>query len=98
MVVVPARGSGTATLLPRAGVEPDVRFTTADTSTASAMVGAGVGVCLTTELTGRRSDPNVVVVPVECDERFEFGVGHRGKKNLSPAARELIATLQRVHG
>lgn len=96
--IVPARGSGTADLVRRAGIMPDVRFTTADTETARAMVAAGVGVCLTVGLTGQPATPGVTVVPVECEERFEFGVCHRGERGLTPAARELIATLQRVHG
>ena len=60
----PGRGTDTALLMAEEGVEPDVRFSTADIETAKAMVGAGIGICLTIDLAGPVEAFGAVMVPM----------------------------------
>lgn len=91
----PGRGTDTAHLMAAEGVEPDVRFSTADIETAKAMVGAGIGICLTIDLAGSVDEFGAVMVPMAGIEPFRFGVVHRGESGLSAATlafvRELVA-------
>lgn len=93
----PGRGTDTAHLMAAEGVEPDVRFSTADIETAKAMVGAGIGICLTIELAGPMGDSGAVMVPVEGVEPFRFGVVHRGEGSLSAATLAFVQELVSAH-
>lgn len=95
--ISPGRGTDTARLLAREGIEQDVRFTTGDFETAKAMVGAGIGCCLTIDLVGPVEGTGAVVVPMEGIRPFRFGITHRDLQGLSGAARALVEELER-HG
>ena len=89
----PGRGTDTALLMAEEGVEPDVRFSTADIETAKAMVGAGIGICLTIDLAGPVEAFGAVMVPMAAIDPFRFGVVHRGEGSLSAATTALVEEL-----
>ena len=86
----PGRGTDTALLMAEEGVEPDVRFSTADVETAKAMVGAGIGICLTIDLAGPVEAFGAVMVPMAAIDPFRFGVVHRGEGSLSAATTAFV--------
>jgi len=89
----PGRGTDTALLMAEEGVEPDVRFSTADIETAKAMVGAGIGICLTIDLAGPVEAFGAVMVPMAAIDPFRFGVVHRGEGSLSAATTAFVEEL-----
>ncbi len=89
----PGRGPDTALLVAEEGVEPDVRFSTADIETAKAMVGAGIGICLTIDLAGPVEAFGAVMVPMAAIDPFRFGVVHRGEGSLSAATTAFVEEL-----
>ncbi|WP_251158589.1 LysR family transcriptional regulator [Caniella muris] len=89
----PGRGTDTARLMAEEGVEPDVRFSTADIETAKAMVGAGIGICLTIDLAGPVEAFGAVMVPMAAIDPFRFGVVHRGEGSLSAATTAFVEEL-----
>lgn len=93
MQIRPGRGTDTALLMAEEGVEPDVRFSTADIETAKAMVGAGIGICLTIDLAGPVEAFGAVMVPMAAIDPFRFGVVHRGEGSLSAATTAFVEEL-----
>lgn len=90
----PRRGTNTDVLLAEKDVHPDVRFYTSDLTTAKAMVGAGLGICLTIDLVGSVAGTGAVVVPICGVEPFVFGIAHRGCETLSAPAAALVRELE----
>lgn len=90
----PRRGTNTDALLAEKGVHPDVRFYTSDLMTAKAMVGAGLGICLTIDLVGTLAGTGAVAVPIRDVEPFVFGIAHRGWETLSAPAAALVRELE----
>lgn len=95
--IFPSRGTDTGRIMASRGIVPDVRFTTGDIETAKAMVGAGLGCCLTVDLVGSVEGTGAVKVATRGLPPFRFGVFHRGDRTLTAAARALVETLE-AHG
>lgn len=93
--ITPGRGTDVTRLMAEQDVHPDVRFSTADIETAKAMVGAGIGICLTIDLAGPAGTERAVMVPMAGLEPFRFGVSHRGETSLSPSAKAFVDALQK---
>ncbi len=90
----PRRGTNTDALLAEKDVHPDVRFYTSDFTTAKAMVGAGLGICLTIDLVGSVAGTGAAVVPICGVDPFVCGIAHRGWETLSAPAIALVRELE----
>ncbi len=77
------------------GLNPDIQFEVADTSTILAMVEAGIGVTVVPELTLPRNLPNVKVVELVPQVLRRIGLAVRSQDQSPPAVKAFIAEAQK---
>ena len=76
----------------RAGITPNVRYTTVDSRATFAMVQAGLGVSLNNQLITRGWDTTgIVILPVDPPQYAEIGIAAPAPEELSPAAKRFLA-------
>lgn len=71
----------------RAGLKPDVRYKIQDDYTIMAMVEAGLGVSILSELVYRRTDFNVISKPVEPNVTRPVAIVYKNKDELPIASK-----------
>ncbi|UQS86192.1 LysR family transcriptional regulator (plasmid) [Nicoliella spurrieriana] len=77
----------------RAHMTPDVRYRIQDDYTIMAMVEAGLGISILSELVYQRTDFNIVSKPVEPAVKRPVAVVHRDKETLPIASQYFIEFL-----
>ena len=76
----------------RAGITPNVRYTSVDSRATFAMVQAGLGVSLNNQLITRGWDTTgIVILPVDPPQYAEIGIAAPAPEELSPAAKRFLA-------
>ena len=77
-------------VLRAAGVEPDIRFQTADDYALISMVETGLGICITHELVLKSDNHNVVVKELDPPARRTIAIAIPNLKEARPIVREFI--------
>ena len=81
-----------ARVFARAGITPNVRYTSVDSRATFAMVQAGLGVSLNNQLITRGWDTTgIVILPVDPPQYAEIGIAAPAPEELSPAAKRFLA-------
>ena len=81
-------------VLRAAGVEPDVRFKTADDYALISMVETGLGICITHELVLRSDNHDVVVKELDPPATRTIAIAIPNLKEARPIVREFIAFVK----
>ena len=81
-------------VLHAAGVEPDVRFQTADDYALISMVENGLGICITHELVLRSDNHNVIVKELDPPATRTIAIAIPNLRAARPIVREFIAFVK----
>lgn len=81
-------------VLRAAGVEPDIRFQTADDYALLSMVENGLGICITHELVLKSDNHKVVVRELDPPATRTIAIAIPNLKEARPIVREFIAFVQ----
>ena len=83
-----------ARVFARAGITPNVRYTSVDSYATFAMVQAGLGVSLNNQLITRGWDTTgIVILPVDPPQYAEIGIAAPAPEELSPGG-EAVSRLR----
>ena len=77
-----------------AGVNPDIKYTLHDDYAIMTMVEAGLGVSILAELMLRRTNFDIVCLPVEPPIYRALAIGYKDKDSLPIASKRFIAYLK----
>lgn len=94
--ILPGHDMDAERLLAEAGVEPEVRFSTADCYTTFSMVSAGLGISVCSEMMARNWVGDVAVIPFDPPYFSDLGIAVPSLTRLSPAARRFIDCSKEV--
>lgn len=78
-----------------AGLEPDIKYTIHDDYAIMTMVEAGLGVSILAELMLRRTNFDIVCLPVEPPVYRTLAIGYKDKDSLPIASKYFIEYLQK---
>ncbi len=78
-----------------AGLEPNIKYTVHDDYAIMTMVEAGLGVSILAELMLRRTNFDIVCLPVEPPIYRSLAIGYKDKDSLPIASKYFIEYLQR---
>lgn len=78
-----------------AGLEPNIKYTLHDDYAIMTMVEAELGVSILAELTLRRTNFNIVCLPLDPPIRRSLAIGYKDKDSLPIASKYFIEYLQK---
>lgn len=90
----PDRETDTSRMLSRLGLRPNVRFTCSSVSSAFAMVEAGLGIAVVSDLELLPMAPGVAAVPLDPPQFVDIGLALPPPEETSPAVRRFIAYIR----
>ena len=76
-----------------AGLEPDIKYTIHDDFAIMTMVEAGLGISIMAELMLRRTNYDIVCLPVNPPVYRELAIGYKDKNSLPIASKYFIDYL-----
>lgn len=76
-----------------AGLEPNIRYTIHDDYAIMTMVEAGLGVSILAELVLRRTNYDIVTLPIDPPIYRTLAIGYKDKHSLPIASRRFIEYL-----
>lgn len=78
----------------KAGITPDIRYTSTDDHTVISMVSNNLGVSILPNLVIGTAQSKILALPLEPYFSRELGIGARADSGLSPAARKFAQTIK----
>ena len=78
----------------KAGITPDIRYTSTDDHTVISMVSNNLGVSILPNLVIGTAQSKILALPLEPYFSRELGIGARADSGLSPAARRFAQTIK----
>lgn len=86
----PDRETDNSLTFKKAGLVPNIRYTSSDSYATYAMVEAGIGVSMNNAVTSRNWNGHVAVIPVEPEQVIEIGIAVPEKEEISPSAQRFL--------
>lgn len=94
IITLPDEDTDIDRLLAAEGLNPDIRFSTADVFTSWRMVEAGLGISFNNRLTSTAWQEKVVTLPFMPARFITLGIATPSIKDISPATKHFIEKVQ----
>ena len=96
--IMPALGkdSDVIELFDRAGIHPDITYSTFEAFAAFALIENGLGMTITNQLITDGFQMDVVKLPLDPPQHISFGIMFPDQNSLSPASRMFIKYAKRI--
>ena len=96
--IMPALGkdSDVIELFDRAGIHPDITYSTFEAFAAFALIENGLGMTITNQLITDGFQMDVVKLPLDPPQHISFGIMFLDQNSLSPASRMFIKYAKRI--
>lgn len=88
--ICPGLETDNSIMLRQYGISPRVRFGCSSIAAASAMVEAGLGICLINELGVSTLRGDIAALPLDPPQFFDVGIALPGDRPISPAVKQFV--------